>query len=74
MFNALLHQNIHLGFSVVLLMLAYIQSSNKWGKIVLGICIILCVACMVYIHVEYERLRMFAGWPEKIDLPVGSLM
>ena len=71
MFNALLHQNFHLGFSIVLLFLASMKTSNKWLKLLMGLGIVVSLVCVIYVHVEYERLRMFAGWPEGIDIPVG---
>ncbi len=71
LFNSLLHQNIHLGFSLILLLLASMQTSKRWLKLLMGFGILVSLFCIIYVHVEYQRLRMFAGWPEGIDIPVG---
>jgi len=69
--NELLNQNLHLGFSLVLLWIAWMKQADNRLRVFLLLGMIITLFCIVYMHLEYERLRMFAGWPEKIDIPVG---
>lgn len=70
--NELLNQNLHLGFSLVLLWLLWIKKAERNRvRILLAGGMVVTLFCIVYMHLEYERLRMFAGWPEGIDIPVG---
>jgi len=70
-FNALLHQNIHLAFSMILLFLVSMQTRKKALKILFGAGATISLICGVFIHLEYERLHMYAGWPENPDIIVG---
>jgi len=73
-FNALLHQNIHLGFSLILLFLVAMRTSNRPGKMLYGIGAVVSLVCVTFIHIEYERLHMYAGWPENRDIIVGIVL
>jgi TRAP transporter 4TM/12TM fusion protein len=72
--NALLHQNIHLAFSMMLLFLIFMRTQKKSLKILFGLGAVVSLICGIYIHVEYERLHMYAGWPENIDIIVGMAL
>ncbi|MBT4262862.1 MAG: TRAP transporter fused permease subunit [Deltaproteobacteria bacterium] len=75
MFDALLHQNAHLGFAFVLLFLVAIrQSAKKWEKITFTGLLLIGVIVVVYMHVEQERLHMWAGYPESLDVVIGLAM
>ena len=71
MFNALLHQNIHLGFSMILLFLVAMRTPKNGGKIFFGLGAAITLICGIFIHAEYERLHMYAGWPESRDIIIG---
>ncbi len=72
-FNPILHQNIHLGFCFVLLLLAVIRSlpGRKFFRILLVIAMIISVISVIFVHVHYERLSMWAGFPEPVDVMIG---
>ncbi len=72
-FNPILHQNVHLGFCFVLLLLAVIQSlpGKRLVRSLLAVVLIISVVSVVFVHVHYERLSMWAGFPEPIDVVVG---
>lgn len=71
MFNALLHQNIHLGFSLILLFLVSMRAPQKGKKFLFGAGVVISLICGLFIHGEYERLHMYAGWPESQDIIIG---
>jgi TRAP transporter 4TM/12TM fusion protein len=70
--NALLHQNIHLALAFVLLSLVVISKAQS-GLVALAGAIILVLGLIVtvYIHFHYERLHMWAGFPEFWDIIIG---
>ena len=70
-FNALLHQNIHLGFSLILLFLFAMRTPHRVGKILYAAGAATSLICIIFIHLEYERLHMYAGWPEGRDIIIG---
>jgi len=74
MFNALLHQNVHLGFAFVLLFLAAMKNSRKVVKIWYAVALLISVVVIVYMHVEEERLQMWAGYPEAADVVIGLVL
>lgn len=70
--NALLHQNIHLAMALVLSCLyAMVNTEKSWVRIVNFMMLLASLAVTIYIHIEYERLHMFAGFPEGLDVVVG---
>jgi TRAP transporter 4TM/12TM fusion protein len=69
--DALLHQNIHLGFSLVLLLLVIMRDEKNWAKLFWGLGLILSIVVVVFIHLEQERLQMWAGFPEVKDIFIG---
>jgi len=73
-FNALLHQNVHLGFAFVLLMLAAMRNSGKVAKILYVAALLTSLIVVVYVHVEEERLQMWAGYPEPVDVVIGLVL
>ena len=72
-FNPILHQNIHLGFCFVLLLLVVIRSlpGRRFFRILLVIAMIISVISVIFVHVHYERLSMWAGFPEPVDVMIG---
>lgn len=75
MVNAILHQNIHLVFAFTVLCLMGMRATQKsWLRLFwLGILIISLLVCL-YIHMEYERLHMWAGYPEDPDVVIGIIL
>lgn len=74
-FNALLHQNVHLGLSITFICLFAIrQSKTKLVQILWLFILVTTVIVCLYIHIEYERLHMWAGYPEFVDIIVGFLL
>lgn len=70
-FSPILHQNIHLSFALTLLFLtAALRSKTRFRSLYL-VGIILGLGANVYIHVNVERLDMWAGFPENWDVVVG---
>ena len=64
--NALLHQNIHLAMALVLAALYAMANTQKaWVRIINFIMLAASLVVTIYIHINYERLHMFAGFPEE---------
>lgn len=74
MFDALLHQNIHLGFAFVMLFLFAARESKGWKRILFLTGIIISLVVVTYIHIEKDRLDMWAGFPELPDIVIGLLL
>jgi TRAP transporter 4TM/12TM fusion protein len=73
--NAILHQNIHLAMAFVLLSLHFISTKRTLGFSLVGLIVLaLSLAVTIYIHLEYERLAMWAGFPEFWDVIVGVIL
>lgn len=70
-FNSLLHQNVHLGLAFSLVYLGALRSGKVWVKVVMFLALLLSLTCVVYMHVNYERLHMWAGFPETPDIFIG---
>lgn len=71
MFNALLHQNVHLGFAVTLLFLILIRDTTRLWRVLFSLLLVIGLVVVVYIQVEHERLHMWAGFPEPPDIVIG---
>ena len=71
LFDALLHQNVHLGFAFVLLFLVAMKQSEKWMRLLFGLALLASLAIVIYMHVEKDRLDMWAGFPEGLDVVIG---
>jgi TRAP transporter 4TM/12TM fusion protein len=71
MFDALLHQNIHLGFSFTLLFLVALRESKGWRRLLFFTGLLIGLVVVVYIHLEKDRLDMWAGFPEPADVVIG---
>ena len=71
----LMSQNTHLGFCFGIMFLVLASKSNvlflKWIYI---ICIPISIGLVVYMAVHVERLTMFAGFPEFLDVIIGIIM
>ncbi|MGB3222845.1 MAG: TRAP transporter fused permease subunit [Desulforhopalus sp.] len=73
-FNDLVHQNIHLGFALVILFLCGMKSTLRRDRIIYFIGLALSLGCVLYMHFNFERLDMWSGSPELRDFPVGLLL
>ena len=72
MFGEVMNQNAHLGFCIVLLMLVSAHETSKmWKKAGYLLGLLLGIALIVYMALNYERLDMNAGFPEPLDVVVG---
>ncbi len=71
-FGSLMNQNAHLGFAMVLIFLAMARGAKKkWLRVFFPGCAALALGLVTYMAVHYERLDMFAGFPEPMDVVVG---
>lgn len=72
-FNPVLHQNFHLGFSLLLLFAIAIRgmSGRRTRQVILTLGLVIGLVCVGFIHFHYERLSMWAGFPEPVDRVVG---
>ena len=71
-FDSILHQNIHLGFAMVLLFLATIKTvKRRWLVPIMLVGILFSLVCVIYVHVNCDRLNLFPGFPEGMDVIVG---
>ena len=73
-FNDLIHQNIHLGFALAVLFLYGMKSPHRRSRVIYTIGLIISIGCTLYMHINFERLDMFSGYPELQDIPVGILL
>lgn len=71
MFSPILHQNIHMGFSFVLLILVSLLQASGKGRFFLWLVLGVAVLITTYVHINYERLDMWAGYPEFVDIIIG---
>ncbi|MFW6428248.1 MAG: TRAP transporter permease [Desulfosalsimonas sp.] len=71
-FGEMMNQNAHLGFCLVLVLLSMAHSArNNWSQIGALGGAVLSLGLIIYMGVEYERLDMYAGFPEPRDVAVG---
>lgn len=71
-FGELMNQNTHLGFCLVLVLLGMAQGArSSWRRVGALGAAVLSLGLVVYMAVEYERLDMYAGFPEPRDVVVG---
>ncbi len=73
-FSPILHQNIHLSFAFTLIFLAAMVRSKSRFRLFYLTGIVISLAVTLYIHVNVERLDMWAGFPEKVDVIVGLVL
>ena len=76
-FNPILHQNIHLGFCFLLLFLAAMKKTpGGWTpyRIIMLLGMVIALGGVVFVHLNYERLAMWAGFPEPRDVAVGIVI
>ena len=70
-FGPIQHQNIHLGFAFGLVSLtARLRSAGRFRFLYILLAA-LGPAIAVYVHLNFERLDMWAGYPEVVDMAVG---
>ncbi len=68
----LMNQNTHLGFCMVLVLMIMARNANtSWKQYTFLALAIIALGLVIYMAVEYERLDMFAGFPEPRDVVVG---
>jgi TRAP transporter 4TM/12TM fusion protein len=72
--NDLMHQNVHLGFALVILFLVNMRSSAGRKRTGYLVAVVLSIGCVVYMHFNFERLDMWSGYPEPRDIPVGIIL
>lgn len=73
-FSPLLHQNIHLSFAFVLIFFAAVQRSNSRFRTLYVSGAVLSLIVTIYIHANAERLDMWSGYPENVDVVVGLVL
>ena len=67
----ILHQNIHLGFAFIMVFLAACQQSQGRRRSLFLVGALLSLVVTIYVHVHFERLDMWSGFPENMDVVVG---
>jgi TRAP transporter 4TM/12TM fusion protein len=73
--NALLHQNIHLAIAFIILsLMTVIGAKNKIEIMTGALLLIISLVTTIYIHINYERLHMWAGFPESWDIVIGIVL
>ncbi len=71
-FGELMNQNTHLGFCLVIVLLNIIRNRRSGFKRLFYLtATALALGLVIYMAVEYERLDMYAGFPEQRDIVVG---
>lgn len=74
LFNPILHQNFHLGFSFALLILVAMEQSRGRIRALFGSVLVVSLIVIAYVHINFERLDMWAGYPEVVDVVVGVVL
>ena len=74
LFNPILHQNFHLGFSLLMLLLVAMAQSEGPARALFGVILAVGLLVIVYVHINFERLDMWAGYPEAVDVVVGIIL
>lgn len=68
----LMNQNTHLGFCLVLVLLNIVRNArSNWRRLCSLAAAAVALGLVIYMAVEYERLDMYAGFPEPRDVAVG---
>ncbi len=69
------HQNIHLGFILVLLFLKALRDATRtWSVILYGALLVLSLCATGYVAVYMTHLEMVIGFPETMDVIVGVVL
>jgi TRAP transporter 4TM/12TM fusion protein len=73
--NALLHQNVHLTLAFVILSILTVLGAKNKLQILVGVLLLITsLITTAYIHMNYERLHMWAGFPEPLDIVIGIVL
>ena len=73
-FGGIQHQNVHLGFSLLLVFLIRLNESSKISKLAVLSLAILAVACTTYVEVLFDDLVTREMFNTVVDLIVGCLL
>lgn len=74
-FGSYEHQNVHLGFALVLIFLrSVIQARNPWRRLMGVSLVALSLVCAFYIGFSIEHLEEVIGYPEPIDMVIGVIL
>lgn len=73
-FSPILYQNIHLSFAFVVSLLAAIRKSDSRFRMLYLVVLFIGLSATIYVHVNVDRLDMFAGFPEGFDVVVGLVL
>jgi TRAP transporter 4TM/12TM fusion protein len=74
-FGSYEHQNVHLGFALVLIFLrSVIRAQNPWRRLVGTSLVALALLCAFYIGFSIEHLEEVIGFPEPIDIAIGVIL
>lgn len=69
------HQNIHLAFALVLLLLVAIQGARRrWQRLMWLATLVLSLVAVVYVQVLYDDLTGRFGYPENADIVIGVIL
>ncbi|MBI2860723.1 MAG: TRAP transporter fused permease subunit [Chloroflexi bacterium] len=72
---SMLHQNIHLGFALLIVFLfAIIETRSKWQRAVWFSFIALSLLAVGYIFVYFDQLQFRSGVPVGADAIIGALL
>jgi TRAP transporter 4TM/12TM fusion protein len=67
-------QNAHLGFALLLILLAGFKNRGRKGRLLTIAFLILSVACITYVGLLFEDLEIRAGFNTSLDLVVGVII
>lgn len=73
-FGGFEHQNVHLGFALILVFVAAIKNSGKKSKLLMTVLIALSLACVAYVGTNVEALQLRVWFNTTLDLVVGVLI
>jgi len=72
--DAVLHQAFHLGFSLVLVLLASLKAAKGWRRWTVLLTLLFSLVSMVYIKVNYIDLSFTRMFPDTLDCIIGIIL
>lgn len=68
------HQSVHLGFALFLVLLSGLPSSGAFAKSVQTLIAAAGLGAIAYVATHVEHLNMVLGFPEPLDMAVGVIL
>ncbi|HEU5067796.1 MAG TPA: TRAP transporter fused permease subunit [Sphingomicrobium sp.] len=67
-------QDVHLAFIFTLIFLAALRGGSVWLQALATLCLLLGLACVVYVYLNVDQLQIDAGFPDTMEMIVGIVL